>query len=108
MVPVGAGRQCARAALGWGAVDRPVSPLGPLARAFIALNRVLGASAIVGGLALLAKCAWHLLLGVRSWSQSYFAVLFGVTLLIVGIVYLRVPLWRDRTEPAGDALSQDD
>jgi hypothetical protein len=75
-----------------------VSPLGPFARVFVALNRVFGAFALIGGLVLLAKCAWHLLRGVRDWSQSYFAVLFGVTLIIVGIVYLRAPLWRQRSQ----------
>jgi hypothetical protein len=80
------------------AVDGPVSSLRPLARAFVALNRVLGAFALVGGFVLLAKCAWHLLRGVRDWSQSYFAVLFGVTLVVVGIVYLRAPLWRQQSE----------
>jgi uncharacterized membrane protein HdeD (DUF308 family) len=73
---------------------------GSVARAFVTLNRVFGAFALLGGLALLAKCAWHLLRGVRDWSQSYFAVLFGVTLIIVGIVYLRAPLWRQRSQDA--------
>lgn len=79
-------------------VDRPVPSLGPFARVFVALNRVFGAFALVGGLVLLAKCAWHLLRGVRDWSQSYFAVLFGVILIIVGIVYLRAPLSRHRSQ----------
>lgn len=88
------------------AVDRPVPSLGPFARAFVALNRVFGTFALVGGLVLLAKCAWHLLRGVRDWSQSYFAVLFGVTLAAVGIVYLRAPLWRRVQEPVNESSSQ--
>ena len=80
-------------------------PLGPLARAFVSVNRVFGALAVVGGLLLLAKCAWHLFTGARQWSQSYFAVLFGVTLVIVGIVYLTAPLWRRRSGASGRPLS---
>ena len=80
------------------AVDRPTPSLGPFARVFVALNRIFGALTLVGGLALLAKCSWHLLQGVRDWSQSYFAVLFGVTLTIVGVVYLRAPLSRHRSQ----------
>jgi hypothetical protein len=79
------------------AVDKPVPSLALFARAFVAANRLFGAFALVGGLVLLAKCAWHLLRGVRDWPQSYFAVLFGVTLVIVGIVYLRGPSWRRRS-----------
>ena len=71
-------------------LGKPVPPLGPLARVFLALNRVLGAFALIGGMALLARCAWHLLHGERNWSQEYFAVLFGVALVLLGIVYLVV------------------
>ena len=64
--------------------------------------------AIVAGLALLGKCAWHLLRGVRDWSQSYFAVSFGVTLIVAGAVYLRAPLWRRRSQdPVSAGSSQD-
>jgi uncharacterized membrane protein YesL len=80
------------------AVARSVPALGTFARAFVAINRLFGAFALVGGISLLAKCAWHLLQGVRDWSHSYFAVLFGVTLTLVGIVYLRAPLWRQRSQ----------
>ena len=88
-------------------VDRPAPALGPFARAFVALNRLFGAFALVGGLSLLAKCAWHLLQGVRDWPHSYFAVLFGVTLTLGGIVYLRAPLWGQRSQDAVDGSSQD-
>jgi len=74
---------------------------GSFARAFVVVNRAFGAAAVVAGLCLLAKCGWHLLTGARDWSQSYFAVLFGAALVIVGIVWLRAPLGR----PRGDAVS---
>ena len=76
----------------------PVPSSAPLSRVFVAFNRVFGLFAVAGGLLLLAKCAWHLLRGVRDWSQSYFAVLFALTLTIVGIVYVRAPLWRQRSQ----------
>jgi hypothetical protein len=82
-----------------------VPALGPFARMFVALNRVFGTFALVGGLLLLTKCAWHLLRGVREWSQSYFAVLFGVTLVVVGIVYLGAPLGRQRPQESVDESS---
>ena len=64
-------------------------PLVLFTRAIVGLNGILGACAIAGGLILLVKCAWHLLQGTRQWSQEYFAVLFGVAMVIAGIVYLR-------------------
>lgn len=76
-------------------------------RAFVVVNRAFGAAAVVAGLCLLAKCGWHLFTGARDWSQSYFAVLFGAALVIVGIVYLRAPLWPRRSEAVSDASSQD-
>jgi hypothetical protein len=86
---------------------RSVPPLGPFARAFVALNRVFGAFALVGGLCLLVKCAWHLLDGERHWSQLYFAVSFGVAMVFVGIVYLKAPLWRLPRRAVIDEPSQD-
>ena len=73
-----------------------VPALAPFARAFVALNRIFGAFALLGGLCLLAKCSWHLIRGERHWSQEYFAVLFGVAMVLLGFVYLKGPLWRRR------------
>ena len=84
------------------ALDTPARPLGSFARTFVALNRAFGTFAVAGGLILLAKCAWHLLQGAKHWSEEYFAVLFGVAMVIVGIVYLRVPLWRRQRESGRD------
>jgi len=78
-------------------VGRHVPPLVLFTRAIAGLNRIFGACAIAGGLILLVKCAWHLLQGTRQWSQEYFAVLFGVAMVIAGIVYLRaLPSRRER------------
>jgi len=84
-----------------------VVPSSSFGRTFVVVNRVFGVSAIVAGLSLLAKCGWHLLTGARDWSQSYFAVLFGVALVIAGIVYLSAPLWRRPREAGIDNSSQD-
>jgi len=89
------------------ALESSVPPVSSFGRAFMAVNRVLGAFALVGGLGLVAKCAWHLLTGAKDWSQSYFAVFFGVALVIAGIVYLRAPLWRRRREAGSGSSSQD-
>ena len=83
-----------------------VPPLGPFARVFVAANRVFGAGSLFGGLYLLVLCAWSLLRGTTHWSQSYVAALFGVVLVVVGIVYLRAPLWRRRREVVGDDSPQ--
>jgi hypothetical protein len=81
--------------------------LSSLAHAVVALNRLFGVIALVGGVCLLAKCGYHLLEGTRSWSQSYFAVSLGAAMVLVGIVYLRRGSWRRRCEVAGDASSYD-
>ncbi len=88
-------------------MDSPAQQLGSIVRTFIALNRILGALAISGGLLLLVKCAWHLIQGTKQWSHEYFAVSLGVALVIVGTVYLKtLPLRRHR-ESGRDASSQD-
>lgn len=69
-----------------------------LAHVFGALNRLFGVIALTGGVCLLAKCGYHLLQGTRSWAQSYFAVFFGVAMVVLGIVYLRARSWRRRSE----------
>jgi len=81
--------------------------MGPFVRAFVALNRAFGAGVLIGGLSLLAKCAWHLLLGARNWSQSYFAVLFGLGMVFMGIVYLRAPMWRRPRDAVRNDASQE-
>ena len=81
--------------------------LDPLPRAFVALNRIFGAIALAGGLSLLAKCAWHLLSSEKRWSQEYFAVFFGVALVIVGIVYLKAELWRRPKDSGSEGSSQE-
>ena len=86
-------------------LESPAPPLGRFARTLVVLNHVFGAIAVAGGVLLLAKCAWQLLRGARQWSQECFAVPFGLALVIVGIVYLRAPLWG---RPRGaDMPSQD-
>ena len=84
-----------------------MSSLSFLAHVFVALNRLFGVIALTGGVCLLAKCGYHLLQGTRSWSQSYFAVLFGAAMVFVGIVYLRARSWRRRREVGGEASSHD-
>jgi uncharacterized membrane protein YesL len=79
-----------------------VPPLGPLARAFVSVNRIFGAFTLIGGVILLAECAWRLLRGTTDWAQLYVAVLSGVALVLVGIVYLRAPLWRRPREVVGE------
>jgi hypothetical protein len=101
------GRFCAAPQTVRQRLDRPVPALGPVARALVALSRIFGVLALVGGLGLLAKCGWHLRQGARNWSQSYFAVFFGAAMVIVGIVYLRAPLLRSRSEAGGEASSHD-
>ena len=89
------------------ALDRPEPPFESFARTFVVLNRVFGALAIASGLALLAKCGWHLLQGAKQWSEEYFAVSLGVALVIAGTVYLRAPLWRRPGESERDASSRE-
>ena len=66
---------------------------GPIARAFVIVNRVFGVFVVVGGIAILAD---FLLALARGESLGY-AWPIGVAALVcvvVGIVYLRAPLWR--------------
>lgn len=86
---------------------RPMPSLSFLTQALVALNRLFGVIAFTGGVCLLAKCGYHLLQGTRSWSQSYFAVFFGVAMVLVSIVYLRARSWRRRREVGGEASSHD-
>ena len=81
--------------------------LGPFARTFVALNRIFGALTLLGGLNLLAYWGWCSLRGGAHWPQQYTLGLFGLGMVVVGIVYLRAPLWREPRKSAHDASSED-
>jgi hypothetical protein len=83
-------------------LDGPALRLGSFARAFVALHRVFGAIVVTGGLLLLIKCAWHLLQGTRQWSQEYFAVVFGLAIVIAGSVYLRALSWGSASQSGSE------
>jgi len=77
-----------------------VPPLGPIARTFVAMNRITGASMILMGAWLLFACVWRLLRGAPTLSWWY--VVLGVLLIGGGYIYLRAPLWRQQREAIGD------
>ena len=88
------------------ALDSPSPPLGPFARAFVAINRIFGAFTLLGGLYLLAYLGWCSLRGAAPSSLLYPA-LFGLGMVVVGIVYLRAPLLREPRKKSRGTPSQD-
>jgi hypothetical protein len=75
---------------------------GGFARAFVLVNRIFGWGAIVGGFFLAAQSVIALLQG-RALSDVWLFFVFGVALLLVGVLYVRAPLSRSESSShAGD------
>lgn len=87
--------------------DRMATPdHGPIAKAFIAMNRIFGAGAAVGGAYLLAIAVLALVRG-RDFSAVWPMALWGFALILAGVVYLRAPLFREaRRDERADTLSE--
>jgi divalent metal cation (Fe/Co/Zn/Cd) transporter len=66
------------------------------ARGFVLVNRIFGGCAVAAGVFLFAEAVVALLKG-RSVNEVWMAALFGVVMAIVGLVYLRAPLFRGDT-----------
>jgi len=72
---------------------------GRFARAFVVANRVFGVLVALAGASLLAQALVALLQG-RSLSGVWLAGVLGIAFLLVGIVYLRAPLFRSPSRGA--------
>lgn len=66
---------------------------GPLARAFIALNRLFGSFSIASGAYLVLAFTLNAIQG-RGIPEPWWPGALGACLLIAGIVYVRAPLAR--------------
>lgn len=66
------------------------------ARSFVLVNRIFGWGAIVGGFFLVAQSVIALLQG-RAPSDVLQPFVFGVALLLVGVLYVRAPLSRSES-----------
>ena len=62
------------------------------------VNRIFGWGAIVGGLFLAAQSVIAFLQG-RALSDVWLPSVFGVALLLVGVLYVRAPLSRSESSP---------
>jgi hypothetical protein len=67
---------------------------GPLARAFIAANRLFGAGTLLAGLALSGDFTVALLRGVPL-EKLWWVGALGLACIASGVAYLRAPLTRD-------------
>lgn len=67
---------------------------GPLARAFIAANRLFGAGALLAGIALSGDFTVALLHAVPL-EKSWWVGALGLACIAGGVAYLRAPLTRD-------------
>ena len=79
--------------------------MNAFARAFVLINRVFGAFAAFVGIYVLAGSVW----GTLHGSQIYRGYIIGPIFFIVGVVYLRAPLSRQRPhERSSDTVSHND
>ena len=67
---------------------------GPLARAFIAANRLFGAAALLAGFGLLVDFAVVLARGAPL-EGAWWVGVFGLACIAGGVAYLRAPLTRE-------------
>jgi len=71
---------------------------GALARAFVLLNRAFGAGAFAGGVMLTIEAVLALFRG-RSIGEVWIAAAIGISMAVVGAVYLRASLSRKARAP---------
>jgi hypothetical protein len=71
---------------------------GPIARAFIGVNRIFGAMAVFMGIVAVADALVGLVRGVSSLRSTFVVGGFGVIVIIVGVLYLKAPLARTRKD----------
>jgi hypothetical protein len=62
----------------------------------VLVNRIFGCGAIIGGFFLAAQSGIALLQG-RALSDVWLPSVFGVALLLVGVLYVRAPLSRSES-----------
>ncbi len=79
---------------------------GPIAKTFVAVNRLFGYGALIGGMALLVQVGWSLLRGA-DFSRAWLPLVFGIGGCLVGWVYIRAPLYRGERRPADEQTPLD-
>lgn len=70
---------------------------GPIAKAFIVMNRIFGAGAVLGGAYILGIVALAVVRG-RELSSMWQPCVTGLLLVVAGVAYLRAPLFREPKE----------
>jgi hypothetical protein len=71
--------------------------MGPIAKAFVVVNRVVGWGVAVAGASFLLGAVQTFFDSRASWSVAGWNVLIGVTLMAVGVVYIWAPLSRSKS-----------
>jgi len=85
--------------------------VGRIARVFVAVNRVFGYLVFAGGVAFLVQAAWALFNGA-SLARAGVATGLGALLCLIGWLYIRAPLRRQReaapvvSAPVGNGSGQ--
>lgn len=74
-----------------------VEPMGPIAKAFVIVNRVFGWAVVVAGASFLLGAVQGFVASRASWAALGWNVLIGVFLVAVGVVYIRAPLSRSKS-----------
>lgn len=74
--------------------------MGRIAKAFVIVNRVFGLGVAVAGASFLLTTVQAFVASRASLAAIGWNVLIGVTLVAVGVVYIRAPLMRSKS--AGD------
>lgn len=77
--------------------------MGPIAKAFVIANRIFGWGTAVAGVSVLLGVVQRIALGRAGGIGLGWHVLIGVLLVVVGVVYIRAPLYRSITKDQGSS-----
>jgi hypothetical protein len=85
-----------------------VPPVGLFARVVVVITRAFGAVALFMGLYLLALAGLLVFRGEMDWSHDYRGVIVAAVFVAVGILGLKGPVFRQRSQGQGDVNSSRD
>lgn len=75
--------------------------MGTIAKAFVIANRIFGWGTAVAGVSVLLDVVQRIVVGSAGGIGLGWHVLIGVLLVVVGVVYIRAPLYRSTTKDRG-------
>ena len=73
--------------------------MGVISKTFVGANRIFGGLAVLGGVVTIGQALFQLIRGECTLYGFLVLLGIGVGLLVVGVIYMKAPLFRRRLDP---------